>query len=357
MMATHSIPKNGALAVAPEEVVLTSRLRPIHYWSALGAVFVLVQIYVFGSWIFSDDIYRQPTGADPVPTSVKAFVWMGQATCALGAVAVVVYLWWRSRREGKLAWDVLLAIAFASVYWQDPILNFARPKFLYNSYLINFGSWTSHIPGWLSPHASNLPEPILMIGPMYAWLFVLFGIFFCAMARQVRRIRPNIGKVGIFLIGVLAFAIFDLVMEFICVRTQIFAYSGVIRSLSMFPGQIYQFPLYEAFIGGVNASIVGMVRLNRDDRGRSSVERGIDELQVGARAKTPLRILAFVGLANTMFVVMNIIYIAISFYVDDMPHYPSYLNNDLCGVEVSVPCPGPGVPILTDNTPHRTGPT
>ncbi|BBZ15500.1 spirocyclase AveC family protein [Mycobacterium branderi] len=354
-MATRSIPNTGVAAQPPEQLALTTRLRPIHYWSGLGAVFVLVQIYVYGSWIFSGDLYRQPTGADPVPTAIKAAAWIVQATCVLGAVVLVIYLWRRSRREGKLAWDALVAIAFASVYWQDPVIDFARPVFFYNSYLINFGAWTSHIPGWLSPYAANLPEPFLMILPMFAWLFVVFGMLFCAMARRLRRIRPNIGKVGIFLTGVLVFGVFNIVMEAVFLQTRLFAYSGVINSVSLFSGHVYQFPLYEALIAGVNASVVGMIRLTRDDRERSAVERGVDELQVSPKTQTSLRILAVVGLANTMFVVMNLVYIAFTFYVDRMPHYPSYLKNDMCGVAVSAPCPGPGVPVLIDNTPHRTG--
>jgi hypothetical protein len=96
-----------------------------------------------------------------------------------------------------------------------------------------------------------------------------------------------------------------------------------------------------------------MIRLNRDDRGRSVIERGVDELQIGTRVKTGLRILAFLGLSNTMFVLLNILYIWISFYVSPMPHYPSYLNNDMCGAAVSAPCPGPHVPILIDGGPAR----
>lgn len=357
-MATHSITTNEAPAVAPDEVAPAapaSRLRPIHYWSALGSIFVLVQIYVYGSWIFSGDVYRQPTGAEPVPTPIKAAAWIVQATCVLGGVALVIYLWRRSRREGKLAWDALVAIAFASVYWQDPIIDFARPVFFYNSYLINFGSWTSHIPGWLSPYAANLPEPFLMILPMFAFLFVIFGMLFCAMARWLRRIRPTITNVGIFLTGVAAFGIFNIAMEAVFLQTRLFAYSGVVNSVSLFPGHVYQFPLYEAVIAGVNASVVGMIRLNRDDRGHSAVERGVEQIGVGTKAKTFLRVLAVVGLANVMFVVMNLVYIAFTFYVDQMPYYPSYLKNDMCGVQVSAPCPGPGVPVLIDSTPHRTG--
>ncbi len=330
-----------------------SRLRPIHWWSAAGAVFVAVQIYAFTAWIISGDAYPQPTGADPVPGNVKVYAWILQAACLTAFVTVLVYIWRRSRREGKLTWDALVAIAFAGVYWQDTIINYARPNFFYNSYLINFGAWNPHIPGWLSPYGGNVPEPILMIGPLYAWWFVLFGIVFCAMARKLRQYRPDIGKPAIFAVGVLVLGLMDFVLENIFIHSHLFAYSAVINALSLYAGQTYQFPWYEAVIVGVFCSIVGMIRLNRDDRGRSVVERGVDEMQVGSRAKTGLRILAFLGLSNTMFVILNVLYIWISFYVSPMPHYPSYLNNDMCGAAVSTPCPGPHVPVRIDGGPAR----
>jgi Spirocyclase AveC-like len=352
-MATREHQSVQHAVVPPEQVRTTSKWRPIHYWSAFGAAAVIVQVYAFAAWIISGDAHRQPTGADPVPGGVQMMGWVLQAISVIAALTVVLYIWRRTRREGKLAWDALIAIAFAGVYWQDTICNYARPIFFYNSTLFNFGAWNPHIPGWLSPNAANIPEPILMIGPLYAWWFVLFGIVFCAMARKMREYRPNISKVTIFVTGVVVLGVMDLVLENIFIRSQLFAYSGVINELSFYAGTIYQFPVYEALIVGVFCSIVGMVRLNRDDRGRSVIERGVDELQVGSRAKTTLRVLAMLGLSNFMFFVLNFVYIWIGCYVDPMPHYPSYLNNDMCGTAVSPPCPGPGVPIQINPNPHR----
>jgi Spirocyclase AveC-like len=353
-MATRSTPNTLVLPPEQSQLKTTSRLRPIHYWSALGVVFVLVQLYVYGSWLFSGEVHPQTTGADPVPAGVKAAAWIVQSICILAALTLVVYVWRRSRREGALAWDAFVAIGFALAYWQDPIINFARPVFFYNSYLINVGSWTPHIPGWLSPYSGNLPEPFLMIAPLFAVLFVVLGALFCAMARRLQRIRPNIGQVGIFFAGILVFGIFNIFMEAVFLQTQLFVYAGVVNPLSLFAGHTFQFPLYEALIAGVNASVVGMIRFTRDENGRSVIERGVDELHVGTGAKTLARVLAFVGLGNAVLVMTNIVYIGFSFHVDQMPHYPSYLNNDICGAHVSAPCPGPGVPVLINNNPHRT---
>ena len=183
-MAIRSTPEIPVRPSEPSEFHVGSRLRPIHYWSAFGAACVAIQIYVYGSWLLSGDVYPQRTGSDPVPVGVQAAAWIMQATSVLAVVALIVYVWRRSRREHALAWDALIAIGFTAAYWQDPIINYFRPVYFYNSYLINVGAWTSHIPGWLSPHAGNLPEPLFMILPIFTCLFVVFGIAFCAMARR-----------------------------------------------------------------------------------------------------------------------------------------------------------------------------
>ena len=355
-MAIRSTPEIPVRPSEPSEFHVGSRLRPIHYWSAFGAACVAIQVYVYGSWLLSGDVYPQRTGSDPVPLGVQAAAWIMQATSILAVVALIVYVWRRSRREHALAWDALIAIGFAAAYWQDPIINYFRPVYFYNSYLINVGAWTSHIPGWLSPHAGNLPEPLFMILPIFTCLFVVFGIAFCAMARRVRRIWPDIGQVGLFVIGVLVFGIFNIFMEAVFLQTRLFVYAGVVNPLSLFAGHSYQFPLYEAVVAGINSSVVGMVRLTRDRNGQSAIERGADELSAGKRAKTLARVLAFVGLGNAVLVFTNVVYIAFGLHVDQMPQYPSYLKNDICGTEISPPCPGPGVPISLDNKPHRAGP-
>jgi hypothetical protein len=129
-----------------------SRLRPIHWWSAVGAVFVLVQVYAFAAWSISSEAYRQPAGAEPVPDHVKIWAQILQAASLLAFAIVGVCIWRRSRRGGNSTWDMLVSIVFAGVYWQNTIINYVRPNFFYNSCLIDFNTWNRYIPGWLSPY-------------------------------------------------------------------------------------------------------------------------------------------------------------------------------------------------------------
>jgi hypothetical protein len=130
----------------------------------------------------------------------------------------------------------------------------------------------------------------------------------------------------------------------------LFAYSGVIRELSIWPGKTYQFPIYEGVIVGVFCSIIGMIRYTRDDKGYSVIERGSDQVRVTGRKLTVIRALAWIGLANTMFVILNVGYNWIGLYADTTPKYPSYMLNGICGPDTDVECPAPGVPIVFPET-------
>ena len=323
------------------------RTVPVLWWAGVGVFFVALQLWLYAVWFVSGDAYRQPMGPDPMSGGSKAVAWLLQGLSTGALVVVVVYLVRRSRREGQLTWDAYIAIGFLSVFWQDTLCNFLRPTFLYNSYLVNLGSWYPHVPGWVAPNFRNQPEPFLLTGPLYGWWFVLFAIAFCAMARRAQRRWPDIGRLGLFAIGVGILFVLDMLLEMVFLRAGLFAYSGAIRELSIWGGKTYQYPLYEGIFAGSVCALVGLLRFTRDDRGRSAIERGIDEVGASGRRVTLLRTLAWVGLANVCLVGVNASYAIISIYVDPTPEYPSYMTNGLCGEYSDIACPAPGVPIPT----------
>ena len=94
-----------------------------------------------------------------------------------GLLALVVFLhfvlvrpW---RRAGRITLDGLFCLALLSLYWKDLLANFVQPFFTYNTVFLNFGSWTTHVPGWLSPRGNLMAEPLLFAGLIY--LYVGFG--------------------------------------------------------------------------------------------------------------------------------------------------------------------------------------
>ncbi len=148
----------------PSSPVGVRGITPVKFWAVLGLFFVVLQAYIYIRWFSGPDFHTPTTGADPVPTIVKVWAWFVQIATIIGIIAAIWYCARQVLRERRLTFDAILLIAWFGVMWQDPVLNFIRPTFFYNSYPINFGSWVEGIPGWISPDGGNLPSPLFMSG-------------------------------------------------------------------------------------------------------------------------------------------------------------------------------------------------
>ena len=76
--------------------------------------------------------------------------------------------------------------------------------------------------------------------------------------------------------------VFDFVMEGLFLMPMgLYTYPGAIRALSINAGTYYQWPIYEGLMwGGVQAGLC-CLRYFTDDRGRTFVERGLDQVRGG----------------------------------------------------------------------------
>lgn len=342
MSTTES--RGKAPSTAPNPVD-TPRITPVKAWAFIGLAFTVLQLYVYIRWVASPDFHHPQTGTDPVPGIVKFWAWFVQIATLIAIGVAILWVVRQVRRERRLTFDGILLIAWFSVMWQDPVLNYIRPTFFYNSYLISFGSWVEYVPGWISPNGGNLPSPLLMSGFGYLSC-LLFSIGITAAMRQAKRLRPSMGVLGLVTVAMVTAFFMDLAYEVFMVRTSLYAYSGAVHSLSLWGGERYQFPLYESLFWGFVWASTGVLRYFRDDKGRSVVERGAESLAVSQRTKTVWRTFAVIGFLNTMYVIFNIAINFAALQIDSTPKgYPTYLRNDMCGAGTQYACPGPEVPI------------
>lgn len=354
MTASNRVAAPGRVAKEnPAPPTKLNPLRPVIVWASIGVFFLAVSLWSYGGWIFSGDAYPTvPSGPDAIPHTTKVLAWVLQGASVTSAVVALIYLVRRTRRERRLPWDALVAIGFVSVYWMDSLINFYRPVLIFNSYLVNLGSWDQHIPGWISPNGRELPTPILFTGPIYIWAFMGLGMLVCVVARRAHARWPYFGKVRLFMIGMVVAGVCDLLLELVFIRSGLYAYSAVVNELSLFGGAPVQFPLYEAMLVGVLGATIGMLRYNRDDDDVSSIENGLEGTRLSDRGREVVRILAFVGFINAIYLLANGAFIAITFYVDETPAYPSYMTNGICGRQSGVPCAGPSVPVILPTNPR-----
>ncbi len=313
-MATRAVRARAPSAATRSPTTGPRSPAPVRCWAAIGGVILAVQLGGFVTWFTRGDATAiRPT--TEVPAATRAWAISLQAVMVVAFVAMVV-------------WVV---------------------------YLVNLGSWVNGIPGWTSPNMERLPEPLLMIGLSYVAFGMGMTLVLSAVMRAVRRRRPDVGIAALLAWAFAAMVVLELAAELVFVRTGMYAYPGVIRGLSMWGGETYQYPIYSAFLAAPVFVGAAALRELRDDRGRSHIERGVDAATIPRRWQAPLRVLAASAFINVLLIVGYFVpMIAISLRVDATPSdYPPYLINGICGEASDVPCPGPDEPVHTRGSDPR----
>jgi predicted secreted protein len=327
-----------------------ARIKPIKWWAGLGIGYLCLAFYVMVRWLTSDQVGAIPKGSDPIPDYARwALIFWDVVSPIMSFV--VVYLWgirpWR--REGHITTDGVLIIAIMFSNFLDPLYNYTQYQFSYNSHHLNFGTWLGKIPGVLVPNARLHPEPIAW-GFSYIWSFFLAAWFSCILMRSLKRRWPHLGNVGLLGIVFAFWTVVDGVLEptLFMRLSENWAYPGAVRWLTLFAGSRYQFPIYEAVFSGVMLTGVAALRYFVDDKGRTIVDRGIDEIRASAGQKTMLRIFATTGCVVT--IIFGGFFLPFQWFgahADSWPKdMPSYFLNGICGEGTPYPCPESDVPIF-----------
>lgn len=326
--------------------------RPVLWFAAFGVLCTLYGLVGIVRWIVSADFAPIDPGPDPLPATTYWLIMVAQTVGVVGAVAVLVHVWKTCRREGRLSFEAALVFGLVLCYWQDPMINWYRPIFFYNSHFLNFGNWSQYLPGWVSPGSSGLPEPLLGMGLAYIYAGLWVALAVRGAMRMARNRKPQLSNLQLVLVALATGIAMDLVIETALVRFGLWAYPGAVGFLTLWAGETYQFPVYESVFWGPVWGAWGALYYFRDDRSHTVTERGIEEVKSRSMYGL-LRVMAMTGALNLLFVGYNAGMMWMSFYVDSTPaSYPSYLLNKMCGRQIGYECPGPEVPVfLRDSKP------
>lgn len=326
---------------------LANQTNVVKVWAAMGAAWLVFSVYIWTKWILSPEFGPTPLGADIPPT------WLVIWTHTLEAISTslwvaCIYFWairpWR--RTGRLSWDGLYILAGATLYIQDPWINYSNYWFLYSSIPVNFGSWTTQLPGWMVPNGNLIPEAPLIWGGAYTWLVIAPAILAGPVINRIKARYPEINTL-VLLAGFFVFyAALDFVLEGTFAATGIYAFASTIPSWTLFEGKYYQFPMYETIMMGAMWCAYTFFRYYRDDKGLSIAERGADKLGLPERGKTFVRWLALVGAVQAiLFLTYNLPVQWFTMHGSSFPEYPSYMLNGVCGPETAYDCPSESTPI------------
>ncbi|GAB5001098.1 spirocyclase AveC family protein [Mycobacterium avium] len=345
-------PLGGAAELGAQ---VQSTVKPVRIWAAIGGALLVLQVYVWIRWITGPYFARVPSGPSDPPMYMKAFLTMNGVLVCVG---LPIAIWWFIirpwRRERRITLDGMLLASMGLMFFQDPLLNYFNTWCTYNTWLFNRGSWSPYIPGWVSPDSPGhqVPEPLLINAPGYAAGVLVITIFGCWVMRKIKARWPNISNLRLILVTYAFTFVLDFVMEAgFMLPFGLYTYPGSIRTVSVFAGTYHQWPIYEGLMwGGVQAAMCSL-RYFTDDRGRTVVERGLDQVRGGVAKQQATRFLAiFAGISACFFVFYNVPAQWIGMHADPWPadHLKrSYFNGGTCGAGSDQPCPDPALPIPT----------
>lgn len=357
MSAIDQVDHATGTAVAKD--VAGRRMRPVLWWAAIGVAAVAVQTYVYARWITGPNFRPVPTGPDPVPHWEKIAAWLEQGAFTIAALVTVVSAVRGCIKAKRFTLTAKLLCGTAALAWLDPIGNMVRVSFFMNSYYLNRGSWTPYIPGWISPNAADLPDPILV---EFTGYLALPGaaVLGCWVMNQIRARRPQTGQVGLILtVWLLMMVAVVIIHQLLVERSGWAVWTAPQRSLTVFAGTRWQLPLVPdvMFWGAMFAALACLLYF-RDASGASFVERGVERLGIPARLRTVVSTFAVIGYTTTAMLGYAVSAVFVSLYPGDtLPdNLPSYIVNEMCGPGTQYQCPRPGEPISVNGRPDRSGP-
>lgn len=244
----------------------------------------------------------------------------------------------------------MLTLSAGMVFFWDMSMNYTSVSLLYNSHLVNRGAWANGSwPGWVSPNANYLPESLFITIPGYVALVFSQVMLVLWMLRKIKAHRPKFGAAASVAFIFVGLVVVDTIIETMLLRTEIYAYPGAIRAITLFAGHTYQVPLSETVLfGGIALGAIACLSHFRDDRGQTVVERGLDKIRVGPKSKQLIKFLAIFGAVHLSFLVLYMVpqqWFAV--HSGPFPSdYKSYMINDMCASgSDGKTCPGPGVPM------------
>jgi hypothetical protein len=205
----------------------------------------------------------------------------------------------------------------------------------------------------MSPNGRFMPEPPGIM-PIYA-ASLLLVLLTCWVMRKTKSRWPQLGTFGLIMVAFGFRLVASCIEEIGIMAMGAYTYAGSIRSLSLFAGHYYQYPIYEAVLWAALVATWAAVRYFKNDRGETVVEHGIDEIRASQKQKTGIRYLALVGILGTTMLAFNVAWMPFALNQDPWPRditSRSYLVDGFCGSGTNYACPGPKVPIPVRKSAH-----
>lgn len=312
------------------------------YLALIGLPFLAVEAWMLVAWLAHGPHqitqFRTPHSGNW--WTAQIFQWIAVAMF----VGVTAHLVRQCRRERRLTFDAMFVICAAVAFgWLDYSPSLFGPGMLFNSNLLNLNTPLGHLPGMPNPDIGRAPDPLLLSVPIMSAGMLLIAMGMGVIARRIRARRPDISTAQLVLTLFAIALLIDVALEVPLIAIGLWDYPA--PSWASLPlGQGLKFPAFEWLAGSLFFLLPPLVRILRDDRGHTVVERGIEHLPPKRKAAVTMLALygVFVVIALGPGTVPDLAYLP---YETAWPQTPRYLLNDACdapGVTGTRygPCPG-----------------
>jgi hypothetical protein len=315
----------------PAETEAVDRNGTAALWTLLGVIGLVIAGQAWLRWVLSNAQFS----AAPLNNVDHYAQWRWISLRTVEAISAVVFVWLATvtvvrplRRDGRLGIDGRIFLACFVGCITDGVLNMFQYLFAWNAHSINLGSWSGFLPLHGSGANPRYAEALIWGLPMYVYFCIGVALAGCLTVEALRKRTPAISNVRALAVIWAGAFMFDFVVENGIIRlTRAYAFAKTARGLTLWPGSLYQFPIYESVSVATLGVLFTALRLSANDSpdGVSFAERGHQRFRPSLQG--PVRLLAVIGFALTvLFVVYHLPFNWLGVTGTSVAHLPSYMR-------------------------------
>ena len=119
------------------------------WWALLGGVMVVFIAFVLIRWITGPYFKSVPEGPTRLPGWMHIELLGWEILTIPIALSIIGWFVIRPlRRDGVLNANGVMVTGFALMWFQDPLSSGVNHWFVYNTFMVNKGSWANSVPGF-----------------------------------------------------------------------------------------------------------------------------------------------------------------------------------------------------------------
>lgn len=273
-------------------------------WAVLGLITIALFCKATLPWVFSDAFSPAPIIGPDVFAPARLLALRSVEAISVIVLLVCLYAFnvrpWLKERRIPLAGKLVIGELFVGLLW-DGIMNQHEYLFAWNQHSLNMGSFAQFMPWYTGNCCGTYAQALAWGYPMYVYFVPGFAFLAIVLIRQLSKRFPGLSKSTALGISFVVCAALAMVCEVgIIYSTHAYAYAKTFGPLTLFAGEVYQYPVYEGlFCGalGMCATALWLSSLENAE-GVSFVERGYERYP--RALQTPVRVLAVTGVASAM---------------------------------------------------------